>query len=209
MGPKTSPLGPGETVTVTAHGTNGECTGTSTIPTDALSLSLNVTAVDPTSNTFLTFWGDGPNPGTSNLNPAPAAPTPNSVNTPISPTGTFNIFNNRGDVNVIVDVNGYYANHNHDDRYLRPLETYVVPPQSFTGNDPAGDSWSVSDVLEHSPSASRVRLRHHRPPRRHRHQRRIAPLCRKRIRCHRRGHCRCVVGSRPDDGNRALPQDHR
>ncbi len=118
VGPKSSPLGPGETVTVTAHGSNGECTGASVIPNDALSLSLNVTPVGPTSNTFLTFWGDGPNPGTSNLNPrAGGDPTPNAVNTPLSTAGAFNIFNNRGNVNVIVDVNGYYANHNHDDQY--------------------------------------------------------------------------------------------
>ena len=78
VGPKSSPLGPGEIYTVTAHGDNGECTGASTIPTDALSLSLNVTAVGATDPTFLTFWGAGTNPGTSNLNPRPGAPpTPN------------------------------------------------------------------------------------------------------------------------------------
>jgi hypothetical protein len=120
VGPKNAPIGPGKTITVTAHGANGECTDTSVIPTDAVSLSLNVTAVGPTSNTFLTFWGDGRNPGTSNLNPrAGGAPTPNSVNTPLSSSGTFNIYNDRGNVNVVVDVNGYYATHNHDDRYVR------------------------------------------------------------------------------------------
>ena len=118
MGPKTSPLGPGEIVTVTAHGENGECTGPSAIPADAVGLSLNVTAIRPTSNTFLTFWGEGPNPGTSNLNPrAGGDPTPNAVNTPLSTVGTFRIYNDRGAVDVAVDVNGYYANHDHDERY--------------------------------------------------------------------------------------------
>jgi hypothetical protein len=136
VGPRSTPIGAGETLTVTAHGTNGECTSSSTIPTDALSLSLNVTAVGPTSNTFLTFWGGGANPGTSNLNPrAGGAPTPNSVNTPLSSAGTFNIFNNKGSVNVIVDVNGYYANHNHDDLYAQldhdHDETYVEQPIEF------------------------------------------------------------------------------
>ena len=108
VGPRTTPIGQGETLSVTAQGPNGECTGASTIPTDALSLATNVTAVNPTANTFLTFWGNGANPGTSNLNPrAGGAPTPNAVNTPLSDTGTFNIFNNRGTTDVIVDVNGY------------------------------------------------------------------------------------------------------
>ncbi|MFK7919448.1 MAG: hypothetical protein AB8G14_15335 [Ilumatobacter sp.] len=124
VGPQTTPIGAGDTVTVTAHGANGECTGASEIPTDALSLALNVTAVGPTDNTLLTCGADGPHPRTSNPNPrAGGAPTPNSVNTPLSATGTFNIFNNRGDVNVIVDVNGYYAHHDHDDRYYTKTES--------------------------------------------------------------------------------------
>lgn len=136
VGPRTGPVGAGETHTVTAHGDNGDCTGASTIPTDALSLSLNVTAVGATASTFLTFWGDGANPGTSNLNPRPgAAPTPNSVNTPLSAAGTFNIYNDAGEVNVIADVNGYYAHHDHDDRYYtkeeidlaRPTEIHIAP----------------------------------------------------------------------------------
>jgi hypothetical protein len=121
-----TPIGNAATITVAAHGSNGECTGASTIPTDAVALALNVTATGASSSTFLTFWGDGTNPGTSNLNPRPgAAPTPNSVNTPLSTAGNFNIYNDAGTVNVIVDVNGYYANHNHDDRYLTETETEV------------------------------------------------------------------------------------
>ncbi len=149
VGPRATPIGAEETITVTAHGTNGECTGTSTIPTDALSLSLNVTAVDPTSNTFLTFWGDGPNPGTSNLNPrAGGGPTPNAVNTPLSSAGTFNIFNERGNVNVIVDVNGYYANHNHDDKYAQLPAVLTVAPTAFKQHEDS-TGWSSTSLLAH------------------------------------------------------------
>lgn len=115
---RAGPLGTGSTTTISAHGDNGRCVGASTIPSNALSLSLNVTAVRPTQQTFLTFWADGPNPGTSNLNPAPGQPpTPNAVNTPLSAAGTFEVFNNAGEVDLVIDVNGYYAHHNHDDRY--------------------------------------------------------------------------------------------
>lgn len=131
VGPRSIPLGPGETITVTAHGSNGECTGLSAIPTDAVGLATNVTALGPTANTFLTLWGEGANPGTSNLNPrAGGAPTPNSVNTPLSSTGTFNIFNNRGNTNVIVDVNGYYAKIDSTARF----ESFTIPGFGFTGN---------------------------------------------------------------------------
>lgn len=123
VGPRDTPINADETVTITAHGTPGECTGPSAIPTDATALAMNVTALNATSQTFLTFWGEGPNPGTANLNPSPGQPpTPNAVNTPLSGTGTFNLYNERGTVNVVIDVNGYYAPHDHDDRYYTEEE---------------------------------------------------------------------------------------
>lgn len=116
VGPKASPLGPGETVTVSAHGDNGNCTG---IPNDAVALSLNVTALDATAPTFLTISAAGiARPIASSLNPSPEAPpTPNAVTTQLSSGGQFNVFNRAGTVNVFIDIVGYYVDHNHDDRY--------------------------------------------------------------------------------------------
>ncbi len=107
-------LQPGGTIAVDAHGTNGQCT----LPTDAVALSMNVTALDATATTYLTIWDDGPMPNASSLNPEPGQPpTPNQVTTPLSGAGGFNIFNFAGTVDVIVDVNGFFAHHDHDDRY--------------------------------------------------------------------------------------------
>jgi hypothetical protein len=117
VGPKASPLGPGETHTVAAHGDNGDCTG---IPAEAVALSMNVTAVDATAPTFLTIWANGvPRPTTSSLNPTPGQPpTPNAVTTDLSSAGEFDIFNLAGNVHVLADINGYYTDHHHDDRYF-------------------------------------------------------------------------------------------
>lgn len=117
VGPKSSPLGPDEVHTVTAHGNNGECTG---IPATATAVSLNVTALDATLLTFLTVWAAGATqPNAASLNPSPGAPpVPNAVVTPLSVGGQFSIYNLQGSVNVIADINGYYTDHNHDDRYL-------------------------------------------------------------------------------------------
>jgi hypothetical protein len=146
VGPRTAPLGADETITVTASGANGECTGASAIPADAVSLSLNVTATGPTTSTFLTFWGDGEDPGTSNLNPAPGQPpTPNAVLTPLSDSGSFNVRNNRGSVNIIVDVNGYYVPHDHDDRY--PLITDLDDYATLTDLD---DYATVTDLDDYA-----------------------------------------------------------
>lgn len=126
VGPRKAPLGATEAVTVTAHGDNGECTGASSIPNEATALAMNVTALGATSPTFLTFWGDGDNPGTANLNPSPGQPpTPNVVNTPLSAAGTFTVYNDAGSVHVVIDVNGYYAPHDHDDRYPLIDDVYM------------------------------------------------------------------------------------
>ena len=124
VGARSTPLGADETHTATAHGTNGDCT----LPTDAVGLSLNVTTIDATLPTFVTVWPGGARPKASSLNPAPGQPpTPNAVNTPLSDTGTFDVYNLQGTVNIIVDVNGYYADHNHDDRYIRTTEGRRLP----------------------------------------------------------------------------------
>ena len=120
VGPQLGPIGADETLTFQAHGSNGNCTGASAIPTDATGLSLNVTSIRPTLPTFLTVWGEGSRPVTSNLNPLPGQQaTPNAVNTPLSPTGSFNVYNLQGQVEIAIDINGYYAPHNHDDRYVK------------------------------------------------------------------------------------------
>jgi hypothetical protein len=121
VGSRTSPIGPNETFTVDAHGSNGDCTG---IPAGATGLSLNVTALGATSGTFLTLWPTGATqPTASNLNPQPGQPPiPNAVTTGLSAGGQFNIYNKVGSVNVIVDIVGYYTDHNHDDRYYTETE---------------------------------------------------------------------------------------
>ena len=120
VGPKASPIGPAEIHTIQAHGTNGDCT----IPNDATALSLNVTALGATQNSFMTIWGDGDRPKAASLNPIKGAgPIPNAVNTPLTTGGAFNVYNDQGSVHVVIDVNGYYANHNHDDRYYTKSQT--------------------------------------------------------------------------------------
>lgn len=122
-GVASGPLGPTDTYVIQVRGNTDPCSAT--IPTDAQGLSLNVTAIRPTEQTFLALWADGPNPGTSNLNPAPnQPPTPNAVNTPLGSNGSFQLYNNAGKVDVVIDVNGYYVSHNHDDLYPNRNDVY-------------------------------------------------------------------------------------
>ncbi len=115
VGPRLGKLGPAETVTFDVQHASTECTGL--IPIDAIGLSMNVTALNATSNSFFTIWPSGPRPLASSLNPAPGEPpTPNGVATPTD-GGRFQVYNNRGNSDMLIDINGYYVNHDHDDLY--------------------------------------------------------------------------------------------
>lgn len=71
---------------------------------------VNVTAVVPTTNTFLTIFPDGvTNPKTSNLNPSAGTVLANLVEVGVSTAGKIDVFNDVGTVNVILDIEGYVA----------------------------------------------------------------------------------------------------
>ncbi len=109
VGPKDTPLGPGESNVYAQQvtGTNGNCT----IPNDAVGVAMNVTIVGPTAQSNLrVFPADIPTPLASNLNWLPGqSPTPNKVDVQLSATGAIKLFNFRGEVDVVADVVGYYT----------------------------------------------------------------------------------------------------
>lgn len=119
-GPRATPIGADEIHTIDVRGTNGTCT----IPADAVGVSLNVTALNGTSASYLTvFPADVAKPGSSSLNwQAGQAPTPNGVVADLAADGRLSFYNLAGTVDVIADVVGYYVDHNHDDRYYTEQE---------------------------------------------------------------------------------------
>ncbi len=129
VGPRSTPLGAGEEYVVAARGARGDCN----LPTGASGIVANVTAVRASSKTNIRLYPAGsPTPTTSNLNPSPGAPpTPNAVTTDLDAAGEFAIFNSRGNVDVFVDVVGYYEDHNHDDRYEVVPDRFVISPGAF------------------------------------------------------------------------------
>ena len=121
VGPRATPLGPSEVYTQQVGGPNGHCN----IPTDATAVAMNVTAVGGTANSYLTVYPSDATerPQASNLNWTPGSPAvPNKVDVKLSNTRAINLFNLSGSVNVLADVVGYYADHNHDDRYHTKAE---------------------------------------------------------------------------------------
>ncbi len=112
----------GQSQTYAAHGTNGNCT----LPTEAVGLSLNVTALNATAPTFVTVWPEGVLPVTSSLNQVPGqTPTPNAVTIKLAADGSFIAYNLDGTLDLIIDVTGYYTGSSLDE-----LDTRVTAAQA-------------------------------------------------------------------------------
>ena len=102
-GGKTGPLGPNGTYDVLVRGVGG-------VPAGADSVVLNVTAVRPSSNGWMTVWPSGQaKPNASCLNFVAGQIVPNSVIAKIGSNGKVSINNANGYTNVVVDILGYMS----------------------------------------------------------------------------------------------------
>lgn len=86
-------------------------TGAQGIPSSGVSAVLmNVTAVMPTSSTFITVYPSGGDmPLASNLNAVAGQVVPNMVIGRLGSDGSVAIFNNSGNVDLVADVMGYFT----------------------------------------------------------------------------------------------------
>jgi hypothetical protein len=102
------PISQGGTLDVQITGVGGP-QGQS-VPSNAQSVALNVTAISGTAGTFLSvFPGGDAVPTASNLNVNAGTNQANLVVVPLSIGGQVAIYNSQGSINVAVDVQGYFA----------------------------------------------------------------------------------------------------
>ncbi len=102
----------GTTLTTAAPTLNVQVTGVGTapVPATASAVVLNVTAVGAQSSGFLTVFPEGATmPTVSNLNFVAGQNVANLVTTALSATGGVSIYSSGTDVDVVVDVEGYYT----------------------------------------------------------------------------------------------------
>ncbi len=83
--------------------------GLAGVPADASAVVLNVTVVGATASTYVTAYPHGsPRPLASNLNVSSAAARANLVTVPVGTGGAVDFFSPAGQVNLAVDLSGYY-----------------------------------------------------------------------------------------------------
>jgi DNA-binding beta-propeller fold protein YncE len=100
----TSPVGPGQAITLQVTGVDGVVAGVTAVV-------LNVTATDPTASSYVTVYPAGTTrPTASNLNFTAGETIPNLVVVPVSANGEIDFYNNTGSVELIADLEGYYLN---------------------------------------------------------------------------------------------------
>lgn len=87
-----------------------DVTGSYGVPTTGVSaVVLNVTAVNPVGNGFVTVWPAGmPQPATSNLNLTPGVVKPNLVTVKVGASGEVSLYNQGGSVDLVIDIDGWY-----------------------------------------------------------------------------------------------------
>ena len=83
--------------------------GVSGVPAGASAVVVNLTAISPTTDTFLTVYPAGAaRPDVSNLNPRAGDIVPNLATVKLSVGGAITLYNNVGSTHAAVDVMGYY-----------------------------------------------------------------------------------------------------
>ncbi len=97
-------LGAGASLAITIAGQGGA-------PVSGVAaVVINVTVTDTKAASYLTVWPDAvTRPTASDLNWSPATTTANLVVVAVGADGKIDLFNDLGSVNVIVDIEGYYA----------------------------------------------------------------------------------------------------
>jgi hypothetical protein len=102
LGAPTARLGAQQSLRLKVAGAGG-------VAPDASAVVLNVTAVDPTADAYVTVSpSGGARPLASNLNVRPGTIRPNAVTVKVGNGGSIDIYNSTGTMDLVVDVSGFY-----------------------------------------------------------------------------------------------------
>ncbi|GAB3453686.1 hypothetical protein GCM10027436_54690 [Actinophytocola sediminis] len=120
----------------------------------ANAVTINLTVVSPTANTYLTAYpsGDSDRPNASSINAAKGAVTANQVTVALGPGRDIQLYNHSGSAHVVVDLVGYYGLTGEDLFYpvspVRAVDTRISPGVPLKGGWYIG--FDVQDMTFHA-----------------------------------------------------------
>ncbi len=152
-------LGPGASLQLPIRGAdviNGGQIDVVPPDSDIIGVMLNVTAVSPTSDTFVSVLPEAPAgvPTTSNVNVLKGNVKANTVIVPIGPDGSIWLYNGLGTTRVAVDVVGYLQRKPDETRVgrviplsspFRVFDTREVPFGAVPLGPGQAEDWSFAD----------------------------------------------------------------
>lgn len=134
--PQARPLGPGEQLDLELAGPD------QLIPAEATAVVLNTTIDhDASLHSFITLWPAGePRPGSSTNNAVPGNEVANATVIRLGTNGSISIFNQQGNINLILDAVGYFIPLDQveglgDGTVANTVRNGDGPPTSDVGND--------------------------------------------------------------------------
>lgn len=114
---------------------------------------VNVTAVGASASTYLSVYPTGAVGGSSSssVNVAPGVPIPNLVIVKANAAGNITVYNSVGNVDVLVDLEGYFARDSND-LFTAQSPTRILDTRSGTGA-PAGKVGPAGSITLHVAGA--------------------------------------------------------
>jgi hypothetical protein len=128
---------------------NVQVSGAGKVPAGGVSaVVLNVTVVGPTASSYVTLFPEGTTqPIVSNLNFTPGETLANLATVSLGTQGGVTVFNHAGNVNVVIDVEGYYTTTPQATGLYNPVNPFRVLGSLASGTSIGPDSSSAVTVV--------------------------------------------------------------
>ena len=105
--------------------TNATLSLASSVPADAVAVSLNVTAIGGTAPSYLLVYPTGTaKPTASNVNWTDADVHANAATVKLGTNSSVDIYNANGSIDVIIDLTGWYIRRHRREQRARPARTH-------------------------------------------------------------------------------------
>ena len=135
-------LGPSGTLTLQVAGVNG-------VPANATAVAVNVTVTNTTAPSYLSVYPAGEaTPNVSNLNWDGGGTTiANLAVVPVGASGSITFFNDQGNVDVVVDLQGYFSSGTTGSYYVPLTPARITDTRANSGEPNAGKTLGPGSTL--------------------------------------------------------------